>query len=122
MKFQTTTLAGDVRTLDDIKNALILEFKKPKSESHCITKLKEIKQGSNESVWDYDQRFKSLMDRLTFQIPTQQHKEWFIAALVPHIRIPLCQQRFASQAEALEVAIKMEASPIGESSTGMARV
>jgi hypothetical protein len=27
-----------------IKNALIAEFKKPKSESQCITKLKEIKQ------------------------------------------------------------------------------
>lgn len=36
--------------------------------------------------------------------------------------MPLCQQRLASQAEALEAAIRMEASPIGESSTGMAEV
>ncbi len=62
------------------------------------------------------------MDKLTFQIPAQQHNEWFIVALAPHIRIPLCQQRLASQAEALEATIRLQASPIGESSAGMAQV
>ena len=62
------------------------------------------------------------MYKLTFQIPAQQHKEWFIVALVPHIWIPLFQQRLASQPEALEATIRMEASPIGESSAGMAQV
>lgn len=33
MKFQITTPVGHIRTLDEIKTALILEFKKPKSES-----------------------------------------------------------------------------------------
>jgi len=70
MKFQTTTPAGHIRTLDEIKTALILDFKKPKSESQCIIELKEITQGPNEMVWDFDQRFKSLMDKLTFQIPS----------------------------------------------------
>jgi hypothetical protein len=32
------------KPLNEIKNALIAEFKKPKSESQCITELKEIKQ------------------------------------------------------------------------------
>lgn len=90
MKLQTTTPTGGVRTLDEIKNALILEFRKPKSESQCITELNEIKQGANESVCNFDQRFKSLMDKLTFQIPTQQHKEWFIVDFSLHIRMPLC--------------------------------
>jgi hypothetical protein len=31
------------KMLNEIKNALIAEFKKPKSESQCITELKEIK-------------------------------------------------------------------------------
>jgi hypothetical protein len=31
------------KPLNVIKNVLIVEFKKPKSESQCITKLKEIK-------------------------------------------------------------------------------
>ena len=74
MKFQTPTPAGHTRTLAEIKTALILEFKKPKFESHCITELKEIKKNPSETVWDFDQRFKYLMDRLTFQISSQQHK------------------------------------------------
>jgi len=40
MKFQTTIPTGHTRTLAEIKTALILEFKKPKSESQCITELK----------------------------------------------------------------------------------
>ena len=34
---------GQVRTLPEVKAAMIAEFKKPKSESQCITELKEIK-------------------------------------------------------------------------------
>ena len=47
----------------DIIAALIREFKKPKSESQCITELKEIQQRRGESVWDFDQRFKVLLDQ-----------------------------------------------------------
>jgi hypothetical protein len=79
------------KPLNQIKNALIAEFKKPKSESQCITELKEIKQKVAEPVWEFDQRFKTLTGRLTFQIPDEQNKEWFIAALLPHIRVPLMQ-------------------------------
>lgn len=76
MKFQTTTPARHIRTVANIKTMLILELKKPKSNSQCIKKLKEIKQGTNDSVWDFERRFKSLMNKLTFQILAQQHKEW----------------------------------------------
>jgi hypothetical protein len=31
------------KPLNQIKNGLIVEFKKPKSESQCITEMKEIK-------------------------------------------------------------------------------
>jgi hypothetical protein len=33
----------------------------------------------NETVWDYNQIFKYVMGRLTFHIPDEQHREWFIA-------------------------------------------
>jgi hypothetical protein len=36
------------------------------------------------------------MGRLTFQISDQQHQEWFIAGLLPHIHRPLIQQKVAS--------------------------
>jgi hypothetical protein len=32
------------KPLNEIKNVFIVEFKKPKSESQCITEIKEIKQ------------------------------------------------------------------------------
>jgi hypothetical protein len=79
------------KPLNDIKIALSAEFKKPKSESQCITKLKEIKQRVVEPVWEFDQRFKTLRCRLSFQIPDEQTNEWFIFALLPHIEVPLMQ-------------------------------
>ena len=35
---------AQLKLLNEIKNVLVVEFKKPKSESQCITQLKEIKQ------------------------------------------------------------------------------
>jgi len=86
-------------------------FKKLKFESQYITELKEIKQVQNESVWDYDQCFKDLMGRLTFQILDQQHQEWFIAIVLPHIHKPLIQQKVNPQPKALYITMKSEASP-----------
>jgi hypothetical protein len=79
------------KPLNEIKNVLIAEFKKPKSESQFITELKEIKQKVAEPVWEFDQRLKTLTGRLTFKIPDEQNKEWFIVSLLPHIRVPLMQ-------------------------------
>ena len=62
------------KPLNDIKNALIAEFKKPKSESQCITELNEIKQRVAEPVWEFYQRFKTLKGQLTFHIPDEQNK------------------------------------------------
>lgn len=41
------------------------------------------------------------MDRITFQILDAQHREWFIIDLLPHIRIPLTQEKVTSQSNAL---------------------
>ena len=39
--------------------------------------------------------------------------------LVPHIRQSLMQQNIATQSKALEIAMKLEASSVGESVVGM---
>ena len=100
---------------------MIKYFKNPKSESQCITELKKIQQKRGESVWDFDQRFKVLLDQVSFTIGPKQHKEWFITALLPHIRTPLMQQKVANQQEALEIAMKLETTPIGDNS-GIAQI
>ena len=55
------------RTLVQVRTTMIKEFKKPKSESQFITELKDIKQLPTESVWDFDQKFKSLIDQVSFE-------------------------------------------------------
>ena len=87
---------GHVRTLPEVKAAMIVEFKKRKSVSQCITELKDIKQRPNESMWEFDQKFKTLLSQVSFDIDTQQDREWFIAAPLPHVRLPLMQQKVAS--------------------------
>jgi hypothetical protein len=122
MKYESIAHVGQDRTLVDIRKALLKEFQKPKSKSQCITKLKEIKQLQNESIWDFDQRFKILMDQLTFHIIDEQHREWFIVGFLPHIHFPLTQQKITSQSKALNITMKLEASPVGENGAGMAQV
>jgi hypothetical protein len=75
-----------------------------------------------EPVWEFDQRFKTLTGQLTFQILDEQNKEWFIFSLLPHIRVPLMQQNISSQSEALEITIKLESTPMGESNSGMSEI
>ena len=73
------------KNLDEIRAEMICELRKPKSESQCITKIKEIKKELAELVWEFDQQFKALMEKVSFQMSDVQHKEWFIAVLLPHI-------------------------------------
>jgi hypothetical protein len=49
------------KPLNEIKNALVVEFKKPKLDSQCIIELKEIKQKAVEPVWEFDQRLKTII-------------------------------------------------------------
>ena len=51
--------------------------------------------------------------------PAQQHQEWFIAALLPRIQLPLMQQKVTLKSEALEIAMRLEASLMSESALGM---
>ena len=62
------------------------------------------------------------MERVNFEIREIQHKEWFIAALLTHIRLPLMQQNIMTQSEALENTMKLEASPFGENAIGMNQI
>ena len=110
------------KKLNEIREGLFEEFQKPKSEAQYIIELKEIKQFSNETIWYFDQRFKMLMAQVSFKMSDVQHKEWFIIALVPHIQQPLMHQNITTQNKALEIAMKLEATPIGETAVGMNQI
>jgi hypothetical protein len=113
---------GQPKPLNDIRTVLISEFKKTKLNSQCITELKEIKKKVTKPIWEFDQRFKTLPGQLSFQIPDEQNKEWFIAALFPHIRVPLMQQKVTLQDESLEIAMKRKVTHVGEANPGMIQI
>ena len=54
MKFSVVLVGIPHKKLDQIRMRLLDEFKKPNSESRCITKSKEIKKLPTESVWDFN--------------------------------------------------------------------
>jgi hypothetical protein len=53
------------------------------------------------------------MGRLTFYILDEQHQEFLIACLLPHIYCSLTQHKVMLLPEALEIATKLEEPPIG---------
>ena len=59
------------------------------------------------------------MAKVSFQMSDVQHKEWFIVTLLPHIRTLLMKQKIVSQIEALEMTMKLEASPVGDTGSIM---
>jgi hypothetical protein len=63
-----------------------------------------------------------LTGHLSFQIPYDHNKEWFIYSLLQHIRVPLMQQKVSSQTEALEITMKLESTPMGEFNSGMSQI
>ena len=62
------------------------------------------------------------MAKVSFQISDVQHKEWFIVALLPHIQTPLMQKKLVSQTEALEIAMNLETSLVGDTNSGMIQI
>ena len=61
-----------------------------------------------------------LMACVSFQMIDVKHKECFIVALLPHIRVPLMKQKIASYTKDLELAINQDISHVGEIGVGMA--
>ena len=84
------------KILDEVRKGIIEEFRKPKYEAQYIKNLKEIKQFPNETIYDFDQIFKTLMERVNFDMSEIQHKEWFIAAFVSHMWQPITQQKIVT--------------------------
>ena len=50
------------------------------------------------------------------------HHHWFIASLLPHLRIPLSQQTIETQVEALDIAMRLHASPIQDMKLGVQQI
>ena len=109
-------------TIDEIKTTLNQQFKKPKSYSQIVNKLKDIKQGPSESVWEADQRLKKAIREGGFKYDDKQHTEWFIDMLLPYLQIPMGHQTIDTQEKALEIAMKLEAALRDETQLGVQQI
>jgi hypothetical protein len=108
MSLDTNSAPGTTRTLANIKKLLINEFQKPSSEDQYMNEMIEIRQKPGESVWEIDQRFKRLKGKLKYLMTDMQHGHLFINSLLPHLKYPLRQQKFQTQAEALQTTLQLE--------------
>jgi hypothetical protein len=73
-----------------------------------MNEMIEIMQKPSESIWEIDQSFKRLKGKFKYAITDMQHKHLFLNSLLPHLKYPLRQQKFQTQAEDLEEALQLE--------------
>jgi hypothetical protein len=100
---------GQAFTLGQVWTRFITEFKLPQSEQQTLSKLHEIQQREGESSWEYNQKFKDSIGRLSHPIDEEHQREWYIQGLLPLTQIPLTQQWIATFTDALEQSMKIEA-------------
>ena len=96
----------------DIQAALNKEFSRPKLETQSIIGFKEITILPSETPWELDQRLKCTIHEANMNLMDGQHREGFVASLLPDLRVALSQQKIKNQAEALEIAMRLHETPI----------
>jgi len=106
----------------DIQVSLNREFSRPKSETQSIIGFKEIMMLLGETTWELDQRLKSMIHESNMTLTDGQHHTWFLALLMPHLRNALSQQKLSTQAEALEITMRLYETPIHDPNMGVQQI
>lgn len=52
----------------------------------------------------------------------EQHCKWFVASLLPHLRVALSQQKIGTEAKALEIMMKLHETPMQEANLGAQQI
>lgn len=76
----------------------------------------------SETPWDLDQRLKSTIREANMTLTDAQHCACFVASLTPHLRIAQSQQKISTQAEALEIAMRLHETPISDPGLGVQQI
>ena len=66
----------------------------------------------DETPLELDQRLKCVIREANMQLTDGQHRKWFIDPLFPHLKISLSQQKIGTQAEALEIPMRLNVTPM----------
>ena len=73
----------------NIQIALNGEFSMLKPEAQLIIGFKEITMLPGETPWELDQRLKCTICEANMNLTDGQHREWFVASVIAHLRSAL---------------------------------
>jgi len=73
-----------------------------------MNEMIEVKRNPSDLVWEVDRKFKRLKGKVKYHITDMKHKHLFVNFLLAHQKYPLRQQKFQTQAEALQEALQLE--------------
>ena len=68
---------------------------------------------------ELDQRLKCKIRKANMNLTDRQCREWFVASLLPHLRVVLSQQKIMTQAEALEIAMRLHETSMQDPNMGV---
>ena len=108
--------------ITNIQVALNSEFNRPKSETRLIIRFKEIAMLPGDTPWELDQRLKGMIREDNMTLIDGQHCAWFVESLTPHLRMTLSQKKLSSQAEALEIEMRLHETPIKDLGLGVQQI
>ena len=106
----------------DIQATLNRDFSRPKSEAQSVVGFKEIVMQPGEMPWELDHRLKSTIREANMKLTDGQHREWFVASLLPHLRSLLSQQKITTQVEALEIAMRLHETLMQDLNLGVQQI
>jgi len=106
----------------DIQITLNREFSRPKSEAQSIVGFKEIEMQPGETPWELYQRLKCKIHEANMNLTDGQLCKWFVASLLPHLRVALSQQKITTQVEALEIAMRLHETPMQDPNLGVQQI
>lgn len=93
--------------LADIQTALNKESSRPMSKAQSIVGFKETMMKPGETPWDVDQRLKCTICEANMNLTDGKHHKWFVASVLPHLRVVLSQQNIGIWVEALEIVMRL---------------
>ena len=72
-----------------------------------------------KNPWDLDQRLKRKICEANMMLTHELHHTWFVASLTPHLRMSLSQKKLSTQAEALQMEMRLHETPIQDPELGV---
>jgi hypothetical protein len=108
--------------LANIQTTLNKEFSRPKSEAQSIVGFDEITMRPGERPWELDHRLKCNICEANMNLTNGKHREWFVASLLPHLRVVLSQQKIGTQAESLEILMRLHETLMQDHNLGVQEI